>query len=322
MPKRVLDGEGLWRSEKLAQVQPSRWRAEYANLLPLALANGVFEAHPRRIWALVYAFNRPTVEPEEVEQILVELERVKMLFRWTEAGTGKIWGFWVGIDRPGRLPGKSRRGKNEATGPEPPADQLRKFLEADGSQVVPDGSEKLLGSGSGSGSGTGSGSGSGVAPLKGSGALSSEAIASDQTIRAFARQTNGQPSEEGQRLAHLLKAEILRRKADCRITEKQLRGWGCEADRMLSIDRRSEERIERVINWAQADDFWRANVLSMSAVRRNFDSLELRSRQGGSNGRSTLSAQAERSIAGAAELFDKKAEDLERAFSGNIRRGG
>ena len=29
MPKRVVDGEGLWRSDKLARVQPAPWRAEY-----------------------------------------------------------------------------------------------------------------------------------------------------------------------------------------------------------------------------------------------------------------------------------------------------
>ena len=36
MPKRVIDGEGLWRSEKLARVQPEKFRAEYANQIPLA----------------------------------------------------------------------------------------------------------------------------------------------------------------------------------------------------------------------------------------------------------------------------------------------
>lgn len=31
MPKRVIDGEGLWRSDKLARVEPASRRAEYAN---------------------------------------------------------------------------------------------------------------------------------------------------------------------------------------------------------------------------------------------------------------------------------------------------
>lgn len=51
MPKRIVDGEGLWRSDKLAEVTPAWIKAEYANLVPLALANGSFEANPRRIWS-------------------------------------------------------------------------------------------------------------------------------------------------------------------------------------------------------------------------------------------------------------------------------
>lgn len=40
MPKRIVDGEGLWRSDKLSEVTPAWIKAEYANLVPLALANG------------------------------------------------------------------------------------------------------------------------------------------------------------------------------------------------------------------------------------------------------------------------------------------
>ena len=68
MPKRILDGESLWGSGKLARVEPPAFRAEFANLLPLALANGVFEANPRLIWSRVYAFNRPDVSLETVEK--------------------------------------------------------------------------------------------------------------------------------------------------------------------------------------------------------------------------------------------------------------
>ena len=59
MPKRIVHGEGVWRSEKLSKVEPEWVRAEYANWLPLSLANGVFECAPRRVWAEVYSFNRP-----------------------------------------------------------------------------------------------------------------------------------------------------------------------------------------------------------------------------------------------------------------------
>lgn len=124
MPKRIVDGDALWRSDKLAQVEPAWMRAEFANLIPLALANGSFECNPRLIWARVYAYNRPQVTLEDVQEILGELERVGLLVRWDDAG--KTWGYWVGIDKPGRLPAASRQHKNhEATGPTPPPNLLQ-----------------------------------------------------------------------------------------------------------------------------------------------------------------------------------------------------
>ena len=153
MPKRVVDGDGLWRSDKLSLVEPPSRRAELANLVPLALANGVFEANPRRVWSSVYSYNRPDVSADDVGQILAEFERAKLLFRWTEPATGKVWGYWIGIDKPGRLPGKSRRGRNETVGPEPPEQELRQFMDSNGIQNLPVGKAPLPGFGSGSGSG-------------------------------------------------------------------------------------------------------------------------------------------------------------------------
>src|ERR1700739_3419019 len=150
MTKRIIDSD-LWRSDKLSKIQPSWIKAEYANLIPLAQANGSFEANDRRIWANVYSFNRPEITIELVQEILKELERVKLLFRWTD-GTGKPWAYFVGIDKPGRLPGKSRRGRNESVGLEPPRDELFRFLESAGSA---NGNENFPGSGSGIGSGLG-----------------------------------------------------------------------------------------------------------------------------------------------------------------------
>jgi len=101
----MIDGDALWRSDKLAAVQPPEFRAEYANLIPLALADGSFEAGARRVWADVYSYNRPDISPENVEKILLEFERVGLLVRKTEGG--KIWGYWVGIAE--RLPCESHR---------------------------------------------------------------------------------------------------------------------------------------------------------------------------------------------------------------------
>jgi hypothetical protein len=159
MPKRVLDGEAIYGSDKLAGVA-LEYKAEYANLIPLALANGSFEASPRRVWSKVYAYNRPEVTLEHVEKILAELERVKLLFRWADS-TGKQWGYWVGIDKKGRLPSQSRLNKkHEALGAVPPADLLQTFMESNGQPMV----SHHVANGQ-VGFGSCSGSGSGINPL-------------------------------------------------------------------------------------------------------------------------------------------------------------
>jgi hypothetical protein len=160
MNKRILDGAGVWKSDKIARIQPEWMRAEYANWIPLALANGVFEADTRRIWATVYSYNRPDISFDDAEEIKREFYRVGLLFFWLDEPTGKAWGFFVGIDKAGRLPPESRvKKKHVETGPTPPADALRHYIELtrakplEASMVSQWLANGCLGSGSGSGRG-------------------------------------------------------------------------------------------------------------------------------------------------------------------------
>ena len=164
MPKRVLDGEALWRSKKLRQVQPVKFRAEYANLLPLALSTGSFECDADTIWTDVYAFNRPDVTPEDVAAILDEYEKVKLLFRWTV--DGKTWGYWVGIDKEGRLPTGTAY-SHAKKGPFPPAGAYKAFAGVDRVERSMSGQDPVadrqgIGLGLGKGLGVGLGLGSGL----------------------------------------------------------------------------------------------------------------------------------------------------------------
>jgi hypothetical protein len=93
------------------------------------------------------------------------------------------------------------------------------------------------------------------------------------------------PSSGGERLAELLKQEILRNKVDFRITPIQLRKWSVTADRMIRLDGRTEEQIANLIRWVQQDNFWMANVLSMDTLRGKFDQLELKRAHAGGNGK-------------------------------------
>jgi hypothetical protein len=51
--------------------------------------------------AYCYAYNRPDRKPEDVATILDAFEQAKLLFLWTV--DGKTWGYWVGIEKEGRL---------------------------------------------------------------------------------------------------------------------------------------------------------------------------------------------------------------------------
>ncbi len=117
MPARVVDGDGLWRSKKLKRMSPE-FRGEYANLVPLAEANGVFDCDPDRVWSDVYAFNRPEIYVETVEKILYELEQVDLLRRWKDKD--KVWGYWTGIHKSGRLPTGVHLKRYKNLPPEPP----------------------------------------------------------------------------------------------------------------------------------------------------------------------------------------------------------
>jgi hypothetical protein len=119
MPARVVDGDGLWRSKKLKKMSPA-FRGEYANLVPLAEANGVFDCDPDRVWSDVYAFNRPEIDVETVERILYELEAVDLLRRWTDKD--KTWGYWTGIHKSGRLPTGVHLKRYKNLPPEPPTE--------------------------------------------------------------------------------------------------------------------------------------------------------------------------------------------------------
>jgi hypothetical protein len=131
MPKRIVDGDAIWTSNKLLLVATEAFRAEYANLLPLSNANGSFECSPRRVWRDVYSYNRPSVSCEMVVRILDELEAARLLFRWKHTD-GHIWGFWVGIRRKGLLPGVTANKRGDyKVGEEPPPGPLSRFIAGD-----------------------------------------------------------------------------------------------------------------------------------------------------------------------------------------------
>jgi hypothetical protein len=123
--------------------------------------------------------------------------------------------------------------------------------------------------------------------------LSSEPSGSDVVPTTPHKKKQNNPTLEAERLALLLRDEILHNKPDCRITEKQLRKWAVTAGRMLRLDGRTEESVARFIQWVQHDEFWLANVLSMDTLREKFDQLELKCERD-TGGRKAESAETNR----------------------------
>ena len=125
MPKRVLDFDAMWGSDKLASC--ATWaQAEYAWLYGLADASGCFElTNLRVIWGRVAAI-RVNLTLERLEQIFAEFQDKGLLFVWEHEG--KRYGHWTGSDVPGRLPPPSWRMRLERLSPPVPKQQLAQYM--------------------------------------------------------------------------------------------------------------------------------------------------------------------------------------------------
>jgi hypothetical protein len=107
MPKRVIDADAMWASSKLANCK-QRSIPEYAWLYGLADANGIFElTNLRAVHGKAYAAIRPLISLDDLREFLEDFHRNGLLYRWTE--NGKLFGYWTGSEKPGRLPPASQR---------------------------------------------------------------------------------------------------------------------------------------------------------------------------------------------------------------------
>jgi hypothetical protein len=51
--------------------------------------------------------------------------------------------------------------------------------------------------------------------------------------------------------------------------------WLSDMEKLHRIDERSWEQITKAIEWCQADDFWRGNIMSPGKLRKQYDQLRL-----------------------------------------------
>jgi hypothetical protein len=54
------------------------------------------------------------------------------------------------------------------------------------------------------------------------------------------------------------------------------KAWRTACRLLLDADHRTEGQVWKAIDWCQNDEFWRANILSMPALRKQYDTLRLK----------------------------------------------
>lgn len=99
------------------------------------------------------------------------------------------------------------------------------------------------------------------------------------TAAPLLTETQGKPKgtsdvSDAERLANLL-ADLIEKNGSRRphVTAR----WITEIDRMIRIDERSPEMIEKAIRWCQQDPFWLSNIMSPLKLRQQFDRIRLQS---------------------------------------------
>ena len=125
MPKRVIDFDAMWGSDKLASC--AEWaQAEYAWLYGLADASGCFElTNLRVIWGRVAAIRRNlTTRAARADLRRISRQRIAVCL----GAEGKRYGHWTGSDVPGRLPPPSWRMRLERLAPPVPKQQFAEYM--------------------------------------------------------------------------------------------------------------------------------------------------------------------------------------------------
>ncbi len=90
------------------------------------------------------------------------------------------------------------------------------------------------------------------------------------------------------RLSELLFEKILSRNPNHK--KPNFQTWAKDIGRMIRIDHRAPENIQRVIEWCQSDPFWQNNILSTTKLRSQFDQLLLKMGKPGTAPKSTAGA--------------------------------
>ena len=73
------------------------------------------------------------------------------------------------------------------------------------------------------------------------------------------------------KLAQRLLGHIQQR--DPKYKDRNMQTWADDMRKLVELDKRSIEEVERVLDWSQQDTFWQTNILSPNKLRKHFSKL-------------------------------------------------
>ena len=94
-----------------------------------------------------------------------------------------------------------------------------------------------------------------------------------QATRHHTQQKFADDSVEMQLAMHLF-AKIKENNPDHKeLTDSQKQKWADSIRLMIERDKRTPQQIHNMIDWCQADDFWKQNILSTAKLRKQYDTM-------------------------------------------------
>jgi hypothetical protein len=124
LPKRLIDYDAIWASDKLASC-PEWAIPEYTWLYGIADATGCFElSNLRVLWGKVSAI-RPNLTLSHLKDCLDVFHEKGLLFIWE--ANGKTFGHWTGSTKGERLPPPSQRNRYKHIDSQVPQNELHQY---------------------------------------------------------------------------------------------------------------------------------------------------------------------------------------------------
>ena len=100
-----------------------------------------------------------------------------------------------------------------------------------------------------------------------------------QATRHHTQQKFADDSVEMQLAMHLF-AKIKENNPDHKeLTDSQKQKWADSIRLMIERDNRSPKQIKNMVDWCQADSFWRNNILSTAKLRKQYDTMAPKARE-------------------------------------------